>query len=118
MKNRIREENHSNVEQTIEVINSEWEEISMELIITLVLSFRKRLLLCCLLQGKQIGPLLSSYKDEDIEFHPMVNENLFEVVATKCADLHDVEEPQRKELYVEEDQLLLKLYSEFGPRWA
>ena len=90
----------------------------MDLINKLVASFKKRLLLCCEQEGKQIGTLLNSYDEEEIDFEPMNEDQLIEIISTHCPNIEDVDDSPKREFSIEEDQLLLKLYGELGPKWT
>lgn len=118
LKYRIRKDNPATVADLINAIKTEWDEITIELINSLVLSFKKRLLLCCQQHGKQIGSLLNSFKEENIGFEPIDDENLIEILIAQCPDINDVDDSPNRDFSIEDDQLLLKLYTEMGPRWT
>ena len=116
LKYRMREENPKTVNDLINVIKSEWNSISMDCINNLVLSFRKRLLLVSQQKGKQIGDLIDKYKEDDIEFEEIAD--AIECIATQCKQIRDIDDTPKLPFTLEEDQKLLKLYTQIGAKWT
>ena len=118
LKYRILEEEPETFKDMLRIMKEEWDSLSMELINKLVLSFRKRLLLVSEHKGHAIGQYIKSYDEESIVFIPDETVEMKQYIAPMNPNIPEVNIGRNDSFTLEEDLLLLRKYSELGPKWT
>ena len=120
LKGRVHDENPETFDQFREIVIDAWNNIPQEIIDHLVDSFKARLLKTALCKGQHIVscvfniriPLEEQYENMENEYEPIT------VIQPQCKTIvFDYDMRNNAKFTIEEDQLLLKLYTTIGPKW-